>query len=252
MKHFLNSFLTALALLSRMAPARDDVQPETIAASVPCYPVAGFALSCVASLPVFLNMGSHSVQAWLYIGLLAWLTRALHWDGLSDLADAVGSNARGERFWAIVKDSRTGAFGALALILMLLGQFLCARECLAGKVPCVLLWAPVLGRCMAIALAATTQAHPGSSLGALVQPGARRPAALTACILSMLCGFFLVPAKAVFLGILLACAGCVCLRGIALREGGMNGDFLGSVILWGELCALLAPSVFLPPGNGLK
>ena len=239
MKHFLDIFLTALALLSRMAPARDEA-PEAMAASVPCYPVAGFILGCAASMPALLGIGSHAVQAWLYILLLAWLTRGLHWDGLADLADALGSNKRGEMFWAVVKDSRTGAFGVMGLVLLILGQFLCALECLSGKAAGALLWAPVLGRGMAIALAAGAPAHKDSTLAALVQPGAKSPAALASCILAAACGFFLVPAKAAFFGIPAACAGLYCLRRVALREGGMNGDFLGAMIIWGEMCALAA------------
>ena len=52
----------------------------------------------------------------------ALLTGALHEDGLADSADALGSGARGERLFAILKDSRIGSFGVTALLLSLLLQ----------------------------------------------------------------------------------------------------------------------------------
>lgn len=49
-------------------------------------------------------------------------TGALHEDGLADTADGLGGSADRVRALAIMKDSRTGAFGALALVLALLAK----------------------------------------------------------------------------------------------------------------------------------
>ena len=46
---------------------------------------------------------------------MAILTRGLHLDGLCDVADAIGSGAPRERALEILKDSRTGAMGVLAV-----------------------------------------------------------------------------------------------------------------------------------------
>lgn len=48
------------------------------------------------------------------------LTGGLHEDGLADVADGLGGSAERERALAIMKDSRIGAFGAMALMLALL------------------------------------------------------------------------------------------------------------------------------------
>jgi len=53
----------------------------------------------------------------LVIGLLAATTGALHEDGLSDVADGFFGAASRDRRLEIMKDSRIGAFGALALIV---------------------------------------------------------------------------------------------------------------------------------------
>lgn len=48
----------------------------------------------------------------------AWLTGAFHEDGLSDLIDGLGGSHDRERALDIMKDSRIGSFGALALVLV--------------------------------------------------------------------------------------------------------------------------------------
>ncbi|RMX08646.1 adenosylcobinamide-GDP ribazoletransferase [Corticibacter populi] len=53
-------------------------------------------------------------------GLL--LTGAFHEDGLADLADGLGGSHERERALEIMKDSRIGAFGAIALAMALLGK----------------------------------------------------------------------------------------------------------------------------------
>lgn len=50
------------------------------------------------------------------------LTGAFHEDGLADLADGLGGSMDRERALDIMKDSRIGSFGALALVLGLLGK----------------------------------------------------------------------------------------------------------------------------------
>jgi adenosylcobinamide-GDP ribazoletransferase len=50
------------------------------------------------------------------------LTGAFHEDGLADVADGLGGSQNRERALEIMKDSRVGAFGAIALVLILLSK----------------------------------------------------------------------------------------------------------------------------------
>jgi adenosylcobinamide-GDP ribazoletransferase len=50
------------------------------------------------------------------------LTGAFHEDGLADLADGLGGSLDRERALDIMKDSRIGSYGALALVLVVLGK----------------------------------------------------------------------------------------------------------------------------------
>ena len=87
-----------------------------------------FFLSACFSLlfQIILNNYLLSALVFLFCGCL--LIRGLHHDGLADVADAFGSGKRGEEFRKILKDSRIGSFGALALIFyFLFGMTLISR-----------------------------------------------------------------------------------------------------------------------------
>lgn len=59
------------------------------------------------------------VMGWLVVGALAWMTRGLHLDGLADLTDGLGSGRPAAGALEVMRDPRVGAFGAMALVLVL-------------------------------------------------------------------------------------------------------------------------------------
>jgi adenosylcobinamide-GDP ribazoletransferase len=56
------------------------------------------------------------------LATIIWVTGALHEDGLADVADGFGGGRTREAKLEIMRDSRIGTFGALALILALLAR----------------------------------------------------------------------------------------------------------------------------------
>lgn len=56
----------------------------------------------------------------LSLGATVLLTGALHEDGLADAADGFGGGSTPERVLEIMKDSRIGSYGAVALILVII------------------------------------------------------------------------------------------------------------------------------------
>lgn len=239
MSLFVTHLRDALAFCSRLVPASRD--SAGLADAVPFYPAAGALLGLVAAIPTFFMTESLSwIAAWSYTLLLAWLTRGLHWDGLADLADACGSNASGERFWEIIKDSRIGAFGVMALVFGISGLTLAAQSCIATGKPHALILAPLFGRAMVIITGRLTVPHPVSTLAVLVHPGTRSPAAMVSLILSLSLWFFAADIHAFFLSALLVGTALAILTRIAAKHGGANGDFYGAAIIAGEIAALVA------------
>ena len=177
--------LAALGFLTRLGPAR-LLTPQELAASLPWFPVAGLAMGALLAAPFHFGFlkGHALIQAWLLAGINVFLTRGLHWDGWADLWDAWGSGAQGETFWTVLKDSRTGAFGVMGLVLGLGGQILLYAEVAHAHALAVVVWACVLGRTAAVALAWSGKqlARPGLAqaflCGAHPRPSAGGPASL--------------------------------------------------------------------------
>lgn len=114
-------FLTRLTLpVSGFEPAPHAMPDFAVAA--PMMPIAGALVGAFAAIILGLGMAS-GLPPWLSAPLaltgLILLTGALHEDALADCVDGFGGGATPERKLEIMKDSRIGAFGAIALVLSL-------------------------------------------------------------------------------------------------------------------------------------
>ncbi|MFZ2122858.1 MAG: adenosylcobinamide-GDP ribazoletransferase [Rhodoferax sp.] len=127
-RHYLLSlqFFTRIPVTGRLA---DWVgfSPAMLRASAGHFPGVGLLVGSVLALftagllALLPPTGSAPlVAAALGTALGVLLTGAFHEDGLADVADGLGGSADRDRALLIMKDSRVGAFGAIAVMLMLL------------------------------------------------------------------------------------------------------------------------------------
>jgi adenosylcobinamide-GDP ribazoletransferase len=83
-------------------------------------PLAGAIIGVVGALALLVCSTLRLppvISATFAIGALALATGALHEDGLADVADGFGGGTTREQKLTIMRDSRLGAYGALALLL---------------------------------------------------------------------------------------------------------------------------------------
>ncbi|GAA3165124.1 hypothetical protein GCM10010466_64970 [Planomonospora alba] len=153
-------------------------------------PLVGAALGAVAAAVLagaLLTGASPLLASLLAVGTLALLTRALHLDGLADLADGLGSGRPAGQALDIMKRSDIGPFGVVTLVFVLGAQAAALAEAsAAGHGPVALVAACVAGR-LAITWACregVPAARPGG-LGALVAGTVRRGPALAATALCL-------------------------------------------------------------------
>jgi len=135
-------FLTIIPM-----PGMPPMAEQSIARSIPLFPLAG---AVIGALLVGLGLACGVLwDAWVRSVLIVvgWgiVTSGLHLDGLSDTFDAVISWRTRERKLEIMKDSRIGAMGALALIAVLALKVTWLHAAGDGWLRAVWL-APVLGR----------------------------------------------------------------------------------------------------------
>ena len=124
-RHFLLAiqFFTRIPVTGRLAQWV-GYSPEMLRASSAHFPAVGWVVGGLTALVFALWMHllpPLPASAWLAAVLSTvfsvWLTGAFHEDGLSDTVDGLGGGLTREQVLDIMKDSRIGAFGTLALIL---------------------------------------------------------------------------------------------------------------------------------------
>ncbi|MCE1235154.1 MAG: adenosylcobinamide-GDP ribazoletransferase [Hyphomicrobiales bacterium] len=231
----------------------DPARPPPFARSIRMLPVAALAIAAPAAFLAALLDGSDLsslVVATLVVIAATLTTGAFHEDGLADVADAFAGGATVARRLEIMKDSRVGAFGAVALAaqfvlrVALLADLLDRFE--AGVGLLVLAVAP-LARVGAVGL--MTALPPARADGLARAAGRPEPAALVlaglvaTAIFAALAGLVVGPHEAAFaLG--LGLAALAALAGLAHRAiGGVTGDVVGAGALVAEMALLLGLAV---------
>lgn len=235
-------FFLALGFSTRLWPAR-MADSEELGRTIGWLPAVGVVLGVILALPLWFKVLNpyHAVQALGVVGLNFYLTRGLHLDGWADIWDAWGSSAQGDTFWEILKDSRCGAFAVIGITLGLTAHVLLLTPVLEAGALGVVVFGCILGRFGAVALANRGRGlERNTGMGAAFLRGAIPPVLLANGIFTLACGVFFVGWGVAMLALALLLLPILGLQRLAQRQGGMNGDFLGAVIVFGELLAPLA------------
>jgi adenosylcobinamide-GDP ribazoletransferase len=212
-------------------------------------PIAGALVGLLGALVLALaaNLGVAPLPAaTIAIGFIAFITGAMHEDGLADLCDGFGGGSTPERKLEIMKDSRIGTYGATALVLSLLLRV----GTLAGLV------ATDLGLAAAVLLASAAMSRTVGLLPLVLLPPARafgagfaaaRPSAealRVAAVLAFICACLPLVAGASLPRVLAACILAVLvaygITALARRQiGGQTGDVAGAAQQAAEVAILL-------------
>lgn len=227
------SFLTVLPM-PRVEPA-----PRSLAGAVALFPLVGVALgAAIGALGLLLDrVLPPGPAAALVLAAGVVLTGGLHLDGLMDTADGIGGGRTPQRRLAIMRDSRIGAFGAMAGGLVLLAQYACLAELSGGARLTALVTAHGLSRwLMAAAIALFPPARP-DGLGATFRAGASGWAIGVATAIAAGIAFVMRPSG--IIGFIIAAL--ILLTGgtmLARRLSGLTGDTYGALAAVAETAIL--------------
>lgn len=190
-----------------------------------------------------------SVAIVLSMATTIYLTGAFHEDGLSDMADGLGGGWDKARILEIMKDSRVGSYGVVALVLALLGKFVLLSEMPALWLPATLVGGHALSRLCSTALLCT-MSYVREDLASKAKPLATRLPADGFAIATVLIlpAVFFLPPSAVLAGAALAGIATLWISGLLSRWlGGYTGDCLGAVQQVSELAFYLGVLAVLSP-----
>ncbi|WP_435927031.1 adenosylcobinamide-GDP ribazoletransferase [Dryocola sp. BD613] len=208
------------------------------------FPFVGLLLGAIAGL-VFVVL-----QPWCglplaalgYVLALALLTGGFHLDGLADTCDGVFSARTRERMLEIMRDSRLGTHGGLALIFVLFAKVLAVSELSlrGGNMLALLAAASVAGRTACVLLMYRQKYAREKGLGNLFIGKVNGKQTVVTLAGGALLSVLLVPSAGIFafavtLVVIMALAWA-----LRCALGGHTGDTLGAAIELGEVVFLLA------------
>ena len=238
----------AIGTLTRLrvpAPRRVDAGVARVAMLLA--PVVGALLAAVGALvlvAVEVAGPAPLLGAVLTIAWLAWLTRALHWDGLADLADGLGSGAEASRALAVMKDPSVGAFGVLAVVLVLATQVSALASIPAPAQAAIALVVAVVAGRLSLTLS-TVRGVPAASadgLGAAVAGSVPLPAGVVVLVAAVVVAALVDPTWAFALLIGVAVGLATTFLGVR-RLGGITGDVLGAGVELATAASLVASAL---------
>lgn len=155
MKRVLLYFGVAVGFLTRLpVPCRSTGSPELLGKAASLFPVVGLLVGggAVGFDYLLSPYVSRNVVVVIVLIYLVAITGGLHEDALGDAADGFGGGWEKERVLAIMRDSRLGSFGALAIMLGLLARFVFLTSLPAKSFHGILLAGQVLSRWTALPL----------------------------------------------------------------------------------------------------
>ena len=241
--------LLALSFLTRLPiPFVRTLDMPPLAQAMRFFPLAGALIGCIsAGVLIGANMlGLPSLLAAviaLSVGTL--VTGALHEDGLADVADGFGGGKTREARLEIMRDSRIGTYGTIALVLSYIGRA-AIYETLSGAQPLTILalfaGAAAFSRALVVDLLWATRPARSDGLSVFAGRPSRRSALFSLMTggigAAVAAGFVLSPEISVLAiaaaGIILALMRALCMRQI----GGQTGDVCGAVQVLTELTML--------------
>lgn len=215
-------FLTLLPIRRTTAPIRE---------SAVAFPVVG-ALIGVSAAGIFWISSAplgRSLAGLLATGWLILATGGLHEDGLADVADAVRAGRTRERMMEILKDSRIGAYGAIALILSIALRWQAIAQTTANPIA-GLAAALTLSRTSLVGLSSVTPSI-GVGLGSSFATSSRFipiVATLEAIAILVICGFFIGWLRVTEMFVASVVVVLLARAYFVRRLGGVNGDCLGA------------------------
>ena len=250
MTHELRLFFIALQFLTRVpVPAWVGFEPMWLNQSARYFPLVGSCVGLVGAGVLWASSLVFPLAVGVGLSMAATLvmTGGFHEDGLADTFDALGGAVSRERALEIMKDSRIGSYGALALVVVL-----GTKAAALASLPLALALPAGLFAHTASRAAATTLIfalpYAGDVAHAKAKPLAQRISGAGLMVAwgsvglvgAALWGAFAVPAPWLAGGALVALVACAaCGAWLHRRLQGYTGDGLGATQQLSELLVLL-------------
>lgn len=242
----LRQFLLAVQFLTRLpVPGKMATTGEELGRAAAFFPLVGIIVGGATAGVYMLALRVVSVWVAVPIALAfaAFLTSGFHEDGLADTFDGLGGGWTKDRALEIMRDSRVGTYGVLALIFLVLGKYVAITEVGPELVWRWLIVAHTGGRWTVLPLCIWLPYARSEGQGKLVARQVTISALITGSV-TFLLTLLLFPWRAAVIAVAVTLV-VTLLSGLYFKRrlGGITGDCLGAVNQMTELALYLTAHV---------
>jgi adenosylcobinamide-GDP ribazoletransferase len=233
-----NEFLEALKFLT-VIPINTETNEKALARSPRLFPLVGLSLGLGLSFILFLfsKFTGHWISIMLTI--LAWeaITGGIHIDGLADTVDGLMSRKDREKMLEIMRDSRIGTIGALAIFFILALKCLSLGETSNTYIKLIL--APIYGRFLITLSIFLFPYGRKEGKGSIFSKVLTEKDIIISGIITLILGLIIGLKKGVFAFFIVVILGYLLAFYLNKRIGGLTGDMYGAICEIIELVTLL-------------
>jgi len=240
----MRELLVAVAFLTRV-PVPVVAGGADVGGAARWFPLIGGALGGMAAIAAW---GMHeaidlppALTATLIVGLSAWVTGAIHLDGLADMADGFGGGHTPDDVVRIMRDPAIGSYGAVTLVMVIVMKVAALATLLDRDVALpFLVAAPAMSRWTIAALGTwLPYARPEGGLGQAVTRSSNMTGFLVASSITAV-----IALVALRTDTIASWAGATLVmlmvgRAARRRIGGVTGDVFGATVELAETTVLV-------------
>jgi adenosylcobinamide-GDP ribazoletransferase len=235
-------FFTALAFLTLLpSPRYDDFEGDELGRAMAVFPLVGLILGgllYVINILLSPNLPEGLTNI-ILIATLVLLTGGIHLDGLMDTADGFGGGNNRSKVLEIMRDSRTGSFGVLAVILLLMVKWEALNSLSGESKGTVLLIMPLAARWGQVMLTYISPSARVDGFGRHVIKGLGVPALSGAFFFTLGISILLAGWPGLAVVALVSLFSFLWSRLFVIRIGGITGDVIGALSELLEVLVLL-------------
>ena len=251
----MKGFLLLLSFMTRIPMPKTEYDEEKLGKSMKYFPVVGIIVGfillffCIIFNFILKNISYSAVLPLMILVVILTdliTTGALHLDGLADTFDGIFSYRSKHKMLEIMKDSRLGSNGALALILYFLLKFVLFYSLIIESRELTLytiMTYPVVARFCSVVSCASSPYARGSGMGKTFVDNTDGFGVVVATILTLIfsgivCYVFFIPLTILIIIPVVMLLGFIFAKLMTRKIGGVTGDTLGAVVELSEVLVL--------------
>lgn len=252
MKKLYKGFIMALSMFTILPTPYIEWDDDGVKNMMKFYPIIGLIVGGIWSIVYYLISAlnvSIIFKSVIIMMVPFIITGMLHLDGFMDVCDAILSRRDKEEKLRILKDSATGAFAVISLVILFFLQFGGIYSVIEKKIPFyILILIPIVSRSVVAYYLLSRTTIKESTLGTYFKKGTNindRIIMIISLILILVVSFVLLGTYGILLVLLITLGITWAVEKCRKEFGGISGDVAGFALVVGEVIGILTLGIVL-------